>query len=211
MKSNKEKERIKIMKNIKEMTVDELVELYKTEKNGEIKDLALIEILNKMEGYIRSVLARTNRFLLQPTYYEDVIQDCKIAVLEQLKTYDPNIGTSFITYCYLPIQQKTHVFITKNIYKNNSYNQKKYGKVEFSSLDNKLDLFLSSKRFEEDSIRKLEILDLLDNLNEINRFILIQFYINQESIKNISKKLGITEKAVKNRKEDSLKKLRKLI
>lgn len=199
------------MKNIKEMTVDELVELYKTEKNGEIKDLALIEILNKMEGYIRSVLARTNRFLLQPTYYEDVIQDCKIAVLEQLKTYDPNIGTSFITYCYLPIQQKTHVFITKNIYKNNSYNQKKYGKVEFSSLDNKLDLFLSSKRFEEDSIRKLEILDLLDNLNEINRFILIQFYINQESIKNISKKLGITEKAVKNRKEDSLKKLRKLI
>ena len=199
------------MKNIKEMTVDELVELYKTEKNGEIKDLALIEILNKMEGYIRSVLARTNRFLLQPTYYEDVIQDCKIAVLEQLKTYDPNIGTSFITYCYLPIQQKTHVFITKNIYKNNSYNQKKYGKVEFSSLDNKLDLFLSSKRFEEDSIRKLEILDLLDNLNEINRFILIQFYINQESIKNISKKLGITEKAVKNRKEDSLEKLRKLV
>lgn len=211
MKSNKEKERIKIVKNIKEMTVDELVELYKTEKNGEIKDLALIEILNKMEGYIRSVLARTNRFLLQPTYYEDVIQDCKIAVLEQLKTYDPNIGTSFITYCYLPIQQKTHVFITKNIYKNNSYNQKKYGKVEFSSLDNKLDLFLSSKRFEEDSIRKLEILDLLDNLNEINRFILIQFYINQESIKNISKKLGITEKAVKNRKEDSLEKLRKLV
>ena len=72
-------------------------------------------------------------------------------------------------------------------------------------------MFLSSERFEEDSIRKLEILDLLDNLNEINRFILIQFYINQESIKNISKKLGITEKAVKNRKEDSLEKLRKLI
>ena len=37
------------MKNVKEMTVDELVELYKTEENGEIKDLALIEILNKME------------------------------------------------------------------------------------------------------------------------------------------------------------------
>ena len=66
------------MKNIKEMTVDELVELYKTEENGEIKDLALIEILNKMEGYIRSVQARTNRFLLQPTYYEEVIQDSKI-------------------------------------------------------------------------------------------------------------------------------------
>lgn len=199
------------MKNIKEMTVDELVELYKTEKNGEIKDLALIEILNKMEGYIRSVLARTNRFLLQPIYYEDVMQDCKIAVLEQLKTYDPNIDTSFITYCYLPLQQKTHVFITKNIYKDSSYNQKKYGKVEFSSFDNKLDLFLSEKRFEEDSIRKLDILDLLNNLNEINRFILIQFYINQESIKNISKKLGITEKAVQMRKGDSLEKLRKLI
>lgn len=199
------------MKNIKEMTVDELVELYKTEENGEIKDLALIEILNKMEGYIRSVLARTNRFLLQPIYYEDVMQDCKIAVLEQLKTYDPNIDTSFITYCYLPIQQKTHVFIIKNIYKNSSYNQKRYGKIEFLSFDNKLDLFLSEKRFEEDSIKKLDILDLLNNLNEINRFILIQFYINQESIKNIAQKLGITEKSVKNRKGDSLEKLRKLI
>lgn len=83
--------------------------------------------------------------------------------------------------------------------------------MEFSSFDNKLDLFLSSERFEEDSIRKLDVLDLLDNLNEINRFILIQFYINQESIKNISKKLGITEKAVTNRKKDSLEKLRKLL
>ena len=193
------------------MKIDELVKLYKIEENEEMKSLVLVQILKNMEKYICSYLSKECKFLLSSEYKEDVMQDCKIAVLEQLKTYDPNIGTSFITYCYLPIKQKTHAFITKNIYKNSSYNQKKHGKVEFSSFDNKLDLFLSSERFEEDSIRKLDVLDLLNNLSEINRFILIQFYINQESIKNISKKLGITEKSVKNRKEDSLKKLRKLI
>ncbi len=199
------------MKNLKEMKIDELVKLYKIEENEEMKSLILVQILKKMEKYICFYLSKNYIFLLSSEYKEDIMQDCKIAVLEQLKTYDPNIGTSFITYAYLPIKQKVHAFIEKNVYKDSSYNQKKYGKVEFSSFDNKLDLFLSSERFEEDSIRKLEILDLLNNLNEINRFILIQFYINQESIKNISKKLGITEKAVKNRKGDSLEKLRKLI
>lgn len=199
------------MKNLKEMKIDELVKLYKIEENGEMKSLVLVQILKNMEKYICSYLSKEYKFLLSSEYKEDVVQECKIAVLESLEKFEPFNGTPFITYSYLPIKQKVHIFIEKNIYKDSSYSQKKYGKVEFSSFDNKLDLFLSSKRFEEDSIRKLEILDLLDNLNEINRFILIQFYINQESIKNISKKLGITEKAVTNRKKDSLEKLRKLV
>ena len=199
------------MKNLKEMKIDELVKLYKIEENEEMRSLILVQILKNMEKYICSYLSKECKFLLSSEYKEDVVQECEIAVLECLEKFNPFNGKPFITYAYLPIKQKIHVFIEKNVYKDSSYNQKKYGKVEFSSFDNKLDLFLSEKRFEEDSIRKLEILDLLDNLNEINRFILIQFYINQESIKNISQKLGITEKAVKNRKKDSLEKLRKLI
>lgn len=199
------------MKNLKEMKIDELVKLYKIEENEEMKILVLVQILKNMEKYICSYLSKEYKFLLSSEYKEDVVQECKIAVLESLERFNPFDNTPFITYAYLPIKQKIHVFIEKNIYKDSSYNQKKYGKVEFSSFDNKLDLFLSEKRFEENSIRKLDILDLLNNLNEINRFILIQFYINQESIKNISQKLGITEKAVTNRKKDSLEKLRKLI
>ena len=199
------------MKNLKEMKIDELVKLYKIEENKEMKSLVLVQIVKKMERYICSYLSRAYKFLLSSEYKEDVVQECTIAVLESLEKFNPFNGTPFVTYTYLPIKQKVHAFIEKNVYKDSSYNQKKYGKVEFSSFDNKLDLFLSSERFEEDSIRKLDILDLLNNLSEINRFILIQFYINQESIKSISKKLGITEKAVKNRKEDSLEKLRKLI
>lgn len=199
------------MKNLKEMKIDELVKLYKIEENEEMKSLVLVQILKNMEKYICSYLSKECKFLLSSEYKEDVVQECEIAVLECLEKFNPFNGTPFITYAYLPIKQKVHIFIEKNIYKDSSYNQKKHGKVEFSSFDNKLDLFLSSERFEEDSIRKLDVLDLLNNLSEINRFILIQFYINQESIKNISKKLGITEKSVKNRKEDSLKKLRKLI
>ena len=186
------------MKNLKEMKIDELVKLYKIEENEEMKSLVLVQILKNMETYICSYLSKEYKFLLSSEYKEDVVQECEIAVLESLERFNPLNGTSFVTYTYLPIKQKVHAFIEKNVYKDSSYNQKKYGKVEFS-------------RFEEDSIRKLDILDLLNNLNEINRFILIQFYINQESIKNISKKLGITEKAVKNRKGDSLEKLRKLI
>lgn len=199
------------MKNLKEMKIDELVKLYKIEENEEMKSLILVQILKNMEKYICSYLSKEYKFLLSKEYKEDVVQECEIAVLECLEKFNPLNGTPFVTYTYLPVKQKVRVFIEKNIYKDSSYNQKKYGKVEFSSFDNKLDLFLSEKRFEEDSIRKLDILDLLNNLNEINRFILIQFYINQESIKNISQKLGITEKAVTNRKKDSLEKLRKLI
>ena len=198
------------MKNLKEMKINELVKLYKIEENEEMKSLVLVQILKNMEKYICSYLSKECKFLLSSEYKEDVVQECKIAVLECLEKFNPFNGTAFITYAYLPIKQKIHVFIEKNVYKDSSYNQKKYGKVEFSSFDNKLDLFLSSERFEEDSIRKLDVLDLLNNLSEINRFILIQFYINQESVKNISQKLGITEKAVKNRKGDSLEKLRKL-
>lgn len=198
------------MKNLKEMKINELVKLYKIEENEEMKSLVLVQILKNMEKYICSYLSKECKFLLSSEYKEDVVQECKIAVLECLEKFNPFNGTAFITYAYLPIKQKIHVFIEKNVYKDSSYNQKKYGKVEFSSFDNKLDLFLYEKRFEEDSIRKLDILDLLNNLSEINRFILIQFYINQESVKNISQKLGITEKAVKNRKGDSLEKLRKL-
>ena len=198
------------MKNLKEMKINELVKLYKIEENEEMKSLVLVQILKNMEKYICSYLSKECKFLLSSEYKEDVVQECKIAVLECLEKFNPFNGTPFITYAYLPIKQKVHIFIEKNIYKDSSYNQKKYGKVEFSSFDNKLDLFLSSERFEEDSIRKLDVLDLLNNLSEINRFILIQFYINQESVKNISQKLGITEKAVKNRKGDSLEKLRKL-
>lgn len=199
------------MKNLKEMKIDELVKLYKIEENEEMKSLILVQILKNMEKYICSYLSKEYKFLLSSEYKEDVVQECEIAVLECLEKFNPLNGTSFVTYTYLPVKQKVHVFIEKNIYKDSSYNQKKYGKVEFSSFDNKLDLFLSEKRFEEDSIRKLDVLDLLNNLSEINRFILIQFYINQESIKNISPKLGITEKSVQMRKGDSLEKLRKLI
>lgn len=199
------------MKDLENMKTGELVKLYKIEENEEMKSLILVQILKRMENYIYSYLSKEYKFLLSKEYKEDVVQECEIAVLECLEKFNPFNGTHFITYAYLPIKQKIHVFIEKNIYKDSSYNQKKYGKVEFLSFDDKLDLFLSEKRFEEDSVRKLEILDLVNNLNGINRFILIQFYINQESIKNISQKLGITEKAVKKRKKNSLEKLRKLI
>ena len=165
------------MKNLKEMKIDELVKLYKFEENEEMKSLILVQIVKKMERYICSYLSKEYKFLLSCEYKEDVVQECTIAVLESLERFNPLNGTSFVTYTYLSIKQKIHVFIEKNIYKDSSYNQKKYGKVEFSSFDNKLDLFLSSERFEEDSIRKLDVLDLLNNLSEINRFILIQFYL----------------------------------
>ena len=93
-----------------------------------------------------------------------------------------------------PIEKEVMVELERNETVLSDYNQKRYGKIEFLSFDNKLDLFLSSERFEEDSIRKLDILDLLNNLNEINRFILIQFYINQESIKNISRNWELQRK-----------------
>ena len=148
------------MKNLKEMKIDELVKLYKIEENEEMKSLVLVQILKNMETYICSYLSKEYKFLLSSEYKEDVVQECEIAVLESLERFNPLNGTSFVTYTYLPIKQKIHVFIEKNIYKDSSYNQKKYGKVEFSSFDNKLDLFLSEKRFEEDSIRKLDILDV---------------------------------------------------
>lgn len=193
------------------MTDNELLELYRTEKNMENRKILLEKLLKNMEKYIQSVLSKNYIYLLSEEYYQDVMQDCRLAVLEQLQSYNFTEEASFLTYCRLPIQQKIHYFITKNIYKNSSYNQKKYGKVEFTNFDN-LELFLSQKHsFENDSISKIDILNLLDTLDCINKFILVQFYVNQMSIKDISAELGLSEISVKKRKVESLKKLRMMI
>ena len=103
------------IKNPKEK-IDELVKLYKIEENEEMKSLVLVQILKNMEKYICSYLSKEYKFLLSSEYKEDVVQECKIAVLESLEKFEPFNGIPFITYSYLPIKQKIHVFIEKNIF-----------------------------------------------------------------------------------------------
>lgn len=193
------------------MTDTELIKLYQTGKTQKVRDFAVEEMLRSKERYIHSVLSRRYPFLMKEEYHDEIMQECKIAVWEQLQTYDPSKKASFLTYCRLPIRHKIHSFAEKNVYKNSFYNYKKYGKVTFSNLDNS-ELFLSVEHgFEDNSIKRLDILNLLDTLDNINKFILIQYYINQWSLREISEALELSLHCVERRKATALKKLRMII
>ena len=188
----------------------ELLEIYRTGNQKE-KDFAVEEILKNIEPYIKSVLSRKYSFLMSNQYYDEVMLECKITIWEQIQKYDPSEEASFLTYCRLPINCKIRTYLEKNVFNNSFYKHKQYGKVTFTNYEAAEPVLSEKRRFEDDLIDKLDILNLLDTLDYINKFILVQFYINQISIKDISRELGISEKSVKKRKEYSIKKLRKLV
>lgn len=188
------------------MTDFELYELY---KNPETRERSIISALEMTETYIHNMIFYNYKVLLKQEYREDVLTECKIAVLECLKTFDPSKST-FWNHCYLPVKHKICNFISQNIFMDSPYRQKKYGKMSFSNFED-LELYIHSNCFEENSISKLDILKLLGNLSDINRSILIMFYIERESIKTISKRMNLTERSITARKEKSLLTLRKIL
>lgn len=191
------------------MTLDELVELYKTEKTGEVKELVLVEILNNMEIYIKSFLSKEYHFLLSPEYREDVIQDCLIAVLEQLKTYNPTSGIPFITYCYLPIQHKAYLFITQNIYKTSGYYQNRYGKVTFENYDELKEILLTDDILETNTINKIDLLKAIACLNDMQKYLITEFYFHGKKLQDISDATGWTKKHITNSKIWALQKMKR--
>lgn len=187
------------------MTDQELFEMY---QNPKTRERAIILALDMTESYIHNMIFYNYKVLLKQEYREDVIGECKIAVLECLKTFDPSKST-FWNYCYLPVKHKICVFISENIFMDSNYRQKKYGKTDILSFEDVK--FNEHKSFEENSVEKLDILKLLDKLNNTNKRILIMFYIERESIKTISKKMNLTERSITARKEKSLLALRKML
>lgn len=184
------------------------LELYELYRNPETREKAIVSALNMTEKRIMDMIFYNYKVLLKQEYKEDVLAECKIAVLECLKTYDPEKST-FWNCCYLPVKHKICVFISENIFMDTPYRQKKYGKTDILSFEDVK--FNEHKSFEENSVKKLDILKLLDKLNSTNRRILIMFYIERESIKTISKKMNLTERSITARKEKSLLTLRKML
>lgn len=193
------------------MTDDELLELYKTGKTQKEKDFIVEKILKNIEPYIKSVLSRKYSFLLSNQYYDEAMLECKIVVWEQMQKYDPAREASFLTCCRLPVNHAIRSYLEKNVFNNSFYKHKRYGKVNFTSYESAEPVLSRKRIFEDGLIDKLDILNLLDTLDYINKFILIQFYINQMSIKDISRELGIPENSVKDRKRKTLEKLRMLL
>lgn len=184
------------------------LELYNMYQNPETRERAVVSALEMTENYIHNMIFYNYKILLKSEYKEDVLAECKISVLECLKTFDPEKST-FWNYCYLPVKHKICNFISQNIFMDTPYRQKKYGKTEFLGFEDVK--FNEHKSFEDNSVKKLDILKLLDKLNSTNRAILIMFYIERESIKTISQKMNLTERSITARKEKSLLTLRKIL
>lgn len=185
------------------------LELYELYRNPETRERAIISALQLTESYIHNMIFYNYKVLLKAEYREDVIGECKIAVLECLKTFNPEKST-FWNHCYLPVKHKICNFISQNIFMDSPYRQKKYGKMRFSNFED-LELYIHSNCFEDNSVEKLDILKLLDSLSDVNRSIIIQYYIERESIKTISQRLNLEEWRILRRKKDSLLKLRKML
>lgn len=179
-------------------------ELYQLYHNPKTKDEAILKALEGTEPYIRSVLCGKFK---REGYYEDIFQECRLAVIDALRTYNPCKKASFLTYCRLPIKHKICDFIARNVYKVSTYRQKKYGKVSFESYDY-AEKDLPGVGFENSTVLKADLVSLLNRLEKRDRDIVVKFYIYGQSIKGIAESLGLPEALVERRKSLALKQLR---
>lgn len=138
--------------------------------------------------------------------YEDLIQEGYEVVLRALREYDPSKGARFLGY--LKLQLKYHYL--------NKYKEKREkltlnlplgdGGVEI------LDLIESSQALPLEGLIKREssqeLGKTLDCLTKRQKQIIIESYINELSLKEISQKLQLSYRTVANTKSSALKRLR---
>lgn len=178
----------------------EVNKLVKLSQEG--NDLAKERLLLRLKPLI---LASIRRYYNHREEYEDLIQEGYEIVLRALKDYDPNKGSQFLGYTKL--QLKYH-YLDKNKGKILSSLNVPIGDEDMELLDllESKDAGPVDKILSEEELG--ELVGALNLLTERQREIIMEFYFNGLSLKDIARKLNISYSTVANTKTSGLKKLR---
>ncbi len=135
---------------------------------------------------------------------QDVLQEAYIYLLE--KYNDIKNPESFKSWFNMVVANKS-----KNLLRKNNpalFNDEDEQDLIISSIED--EEFGPSEKLEEKEFCS-EIMKLIDNLNDEKRTVIILFYFNEMSIKQIAQALGTNENTVKSRLFQAKKDLRKSI
>lgn len=155
------------------------------------------------------VLSSIKMYFNKTDLYEDLIQEGYEIILRALKDYDKDKGVHFLGY--VKAMLKFH-------YLNNNRKNKEYISLNqtIRSNDDSLELIdcIADENLLQDEIviKNEEILDLiraLDKLTKRQREVITMYYIQDVSLKEISKRLNISYRTAVNIKTSAIKKLRK--
>lgn len=178
----------------------EVVDLLEMSKDGDME--AKERLLYKLKPLI---LASIRRYYNRPNEYDDLIQEGYEVILKAIEEYKPNKGAHFLGYAKL--QLKYHYL--------NKHREKEYYSLNEPLGDGEIeliDLIEDDTNILEDYIKKEEaekLIRKLDTLSKRQKQILIEFYINENSMDEIAQKLNITYRTVANTKSSGINNLRK--
>ena len=164
---------------------------------------AVEEIINQLQPLIISSIRKYYNIGKE---YEELIQEGNLMILESLKTYDPNKGVHFLGYIKLNLK---YLYLNKHKRKihlslNEPVGDEGQEIIELLISDNKeaIDIIL------EDEINA-ELKKALEKLTKRQREIVILYYVENISIKEISHRLNISYRTVVNIKTKALENLKK--
>lgn len=163
------------------------------------------ELILKLEPLIKSSI---KRYYYKPYMYEDLLQEGYEVVLNAIEEYDSNKGSHFLGFVKLNLR---YHYLNKHKEKQtSSLNQTiKDGETELIDL-------IEDEAFSplENIIQKEEINKLKEGINYLTprqREIIIAYYIEDMSIKDIGEKLGIAYRTVVNIKTNAIDALKNII
>lgn len=163
------------------------------------------EIINRLQPLIISSI---RKYYNKVNEYDDLIQEGNLIILESLKAFDPSRGVHFLGYIKLNLKylylnkhkRKIHLSLNESV---------EDGEVEAIDLLESKDKGAIDILLEDE--RNLELNMALERLTERQKEVILLFYMENMSIEDIGKKLGITYRTVVNLKTKALENLRKRI
>ncbi|RKD32319.1 sigma-70 family RNA polymerase sigma factor [Thermohalobacter berrensis] len=156
------------------------------------------------------ILSSIKRYYNKKDIYDDLIQEGYELILNGLENYDEKKGVHFLGYIKLLL--KYH-YLNKN--KDNENTISLNMPINDEEDMELIDTIQSKSLNQEEIIVKREDNEILHSsflkLTKRQRQVISLFYVNNLSIKEISKKLGISYRTVVNTKATAIKKLKKFL
>jgi RNA polymerase sporulation-specific sigma factor len=176
---------------------DELVEKAKAGDRS-----AVAEIIEKLQPLVK---ASIRRYYNKINEYEDLLQDGNVKILESIHSYKKSQGVHFLGYIKMNLK---FLYLDKHKIKIYDSLNKTVGDGEIEEID----LLVSQDLNILDQVIEKEISEtlgqLLENLPERQKQVIILYYFEKMSIQEIGDKLGISYRTVVNTKTNGIKNMR---
>ena len=181
---------------------EEWSSLVERSKEGDVD--AKEEVLNRL---LPLIISSIKRYYNRREFYEELIQEGNLCILEAIESFDPGQNVYFLGYIKLQLR---YLYLNKN-------RQKFHASLNViigdESQEEIINLIPSDEIGTEDNLIVEEEIEELNEslkcLTDRQRRVVILFYVNRNSITEIANSLNVSYRTVVNTKTRALEILRK--